>query len=184
MRTCTTCSHPQRKSIDARIVDKEPYRNIAKRFGINHVSLTRHGRNHVQPFINDIEQQANAAVLVRVMAYRDEVNLPLPEKSKHIENKLWADYDAIDDPVQRMAIVREINKQQKEQAMLAGDYTSPKENPTTAAVFAKWVDEVRHLATPGLSAIEFIAQCDAIGKGYPVLVERVKDGSIEIAGVQ
>ncbi len=69
-------------------------------------------------------------------------------------------------------------------AKMGGDYTKERENPTTAAVFAKWVDEVRHLATPGLSAIEFIAQCDAIGKGYPVLVERVKDGSIEIAGVQ
>lgn len=130
-RVCTICGHPERKEIDGLIADKQSYRSIASRFGVTHTSVTRHGKNHVEPQIDSIEAQANAVVLERVMSYRDEVNLPLPEKSKYIENKLWTDYYAVIDPVQRMAIVREINKQQAEQAKLGGDYTKERENPDT-----------------------------------------------------
>lgn len=127
-RTCTICAHPERKSIDARIANKEPYLRIAKRFGLNDVTVRSHAQKHVLPVIEDIEIQANAAVLERVMSYRDEVNLPLPEKSKAIEDKLWAEFEAAD-PKDRMPIVREINKQQIEQAKLSGAYVNPATNP-------------------------------------------------------
>lgn len=132
-RACTICSHPDRKSIDARIANKEPYLRIATRFGLNDKTVGTHARAHVKPIIDNIELQANAAVLARVMTYRDEVNLPLPEKSKHIENKLWADYEAVTDPVNRMAIVREIQKQQAEQAKLSGAYIDAKQHPDDVA---------------------------------------------------
>lgn len=140
-RVCTICSHPDRKTIDARIADKDPYRNIAKRFGLNHVTVTRHGANHVKPILDSIELQANAAVLKRVMAYRDEVNLPLSEKSKYVENKLWADYEVADKIVDRMAVMREIQKQQAEQAKLAGAYTQDKVNPPDNLTIARKVFE-------------------------------------------
>ena len=93
--------------------------------------------------IDNIELQANAAVLERVMAYRDEVNLPLPEKSKYIENKLWDDYWTLDKPVERMAVMREIAKQQQEQAKLAGAYIKDADNPADLKSVARTITEFR-----------------------------------------
>jgi RPA family protein len=87
--------------------------------------------------MDSIEQQANAAVLARVMAYRDEVNLPLPEKAKHVENKLWADYEAAESTSDRMAVIREIQKQQAEQAKLTGAYIKDASNPADAKTMAE-----------------------------------------------
>ena len=115
------------------IVNREPYLKIAKKFGLNHVSVNAHGKAHVLPFVESIELQANAIVLERVMAYRDEVNLPLPEKSKFIENKLWGDYYATDRVQDRIAIAKAINQQQQEQARLAGAYLQDKQHPADRA---------------------------------------------------
>jgi len=142
-RACTICSHPDRKTIDARIANKEPYLRIAKRFGLNDVTVRSHAKKHVNPVIDNIELQANAAVLERVMAYRDEVNLPLPEKSKYIENKLWDDYWMLEKPVERMAVMREIAKQQQEQAKLAGAYIKDADNPADLKSVARTVAEFR-----------------------------------------
>ncbi len=140
-RVCTICSHPERKQIDARIVDREPYLKIAERFGLNHVTVNAHGTKHVMPTVDSIEQQANVAVLKRVMAYKDEVNLPLPEKSKYIENKLWLDYDAATKLVDRLAVMREIQKQQAEQAKLTGAYIKDAANPSDDKALAKALAE-------------------------------------------
>jgi len=121
-RTCTICNHSERKIIDAMVVNKDPYLRIAEKFKLNANTVTSHGKKHVLPFIDSIELQAQAAVLERVMQYRDEVNLPLPEKSKYVENKLWADYYDAETLIERMAVMREINKQQIEQAKLASAY--------------------------------------------------------------
>jgi RPA family protein len=138
-RACTICAHADRKIIDAMIANKEPYLRIATKFGLNDKTVSTHGKNHVLPFMDSVELQAQAAVLSRVMEYRDEVNLPLPEKSKYIENRLWDDYFAVDDPVAKMAVVREIAKQQQEQAKLAGAYIKEKENPATEQAVAERV---------------------------------------------
>ena len=114
------------------ITNREPYLRIAEKFGLNANTVTAHGKKHVLPFAESIELQANAAVLARVMAYRDEVNLPLPEKAKHIENRLWADYDIAENIPERMAVMREIQKQQVEQAKLAGAYIKDAPNPADA----------------------------------------------------
>jgi len=157
-RVCTICSHPDRKIIDAMITNKEPYLRIAKKFGLNDVTVRSHAKNHVEPLIDSIELQANAAVLARVMAYRDEVNLPLPEKAKHIENKLWADYDASESISERMAVMREIQKQQVEQAKLAGAYIKDAANP--ADVQAQVKQFVSEATKHGIS------EQDAYAKAY------------------
>lgn len=119
---CKTCQHPERAVIDAMIADKIPFLQIAEKFGLHHRSVNTHGKKCVEPFIEQVEKQAQAAVLARVMKYRDEVNLPLPEKSRYIEDKLWTEFESAGEVAERMTIVREINKQQVEQAKLSGAY--------------------------------------------------------------
>lgn len=154
-RACTICFHPERKLIDAMIADKQPYLRIATKFKLNDKTIKAHAVKHVLPFSDNIELQANAAVLARVMTYRDVVNLPLPEKSKRIENTLWDDYYALDDHVDRMSVMREINKQQAEQAKLAGAYTNPKTNPADIAEITR--AQTAALSAKGYTAIEIQA---------------------------
>jgi len=46
-RTCTICSHPDRRAIEKALVDGEPFRNIAKRTGTSPAALTRHKSDHL-----------------------------------------------------------------------------------------------------------------------------------------
>lgn len=149
-RTCTICAHPERNIIDAMIASKESFLQIATRFNLNNKTVTTHGHNCVEPFLNSIELQAQAAVLQRVMAYRDAVNLPLPEKSKYVENELWADFELADKVQDRVAIAKAIAMQQQEQAKLAGAYIKDAPNP-------KGIDQIVAAFTDRLKA-----------KGYPV----------------
>ena len=41
-RPCTACRHPQREEIDRALVNGEPFRNIAKRFGTSSTAVFRH----------------------------------------------------------------------------------------------------------------------------------------------
>lgn len=129
-RACTICAHPERKKIDASIADKIPFLQIATKYGLNQRTVNTHGKNHVQPFIDQVEKAVQAVVMERVLAYRDQVNLPLPEKSKFVEDKLWASLDEAETIVEQMAVVREIQKQQAEQAKLAGAYQQDAKNKT------------------------------------------------------
>ena len=144
-RACTICNHKDRKTIDAMIANCDPYLQIATKFKLNQRTVNTHGKNHVKPFLDSIELQASAAVLERVMSYRDEVNLPLPEKAKYVENKLWADYEAADKVGDRMTVIREIQKQQAEQAKLTGAYIDAKKNPADVSVYVetirKWQED-------------------------------------------
>lgn len=135
-RACTICAHNERNVIDALIADRQPYLQIASKFGLNQRTVNTHGKNHVLPFIADVERQAQVEILKRVQKYRDAVNMPLPEKSKYIEDKLWQEYDLIDDGVQKMVVMREINKQQAEQAKLTGAYIKEAANPTDVTSIA------------------------------------------------
>ncbi len=155
-RSCTICNHPERKFIDASIANKEPYLRIATRFALNDKTVGTHAKNHVRPFMSSVERQAEAAVLARVMQYRDEVNLPLAEKSKFIENKLWGLYDAADKVIDRVAVVKAIQQQQAEQARLAGAYIKDAPNESDVAIVLKgykmWLKEMPH-ATEGEKAL-------------------------------
>ena len=141
--TCKTCRHPERKAIDAMIANREPYLKIAEKYGLNHVSVNAHGKNHVLPAIEEAEHLVQEAVIARVASYRDEVNLPLPEKSKYIENKLWADYSELDKALDRMVVMREIVKQQQEQAKLTGAYIKDADNPADLSTLADVVKRYR-----------------------------------------
>jgi hypothetical protein len=46
-RTCTVCSHDEAHAINVGLVAREPYRNIAKRYGLSVASLQRHAQEHI-----------------------------------------------------------------------------------------------------------------------------------------
>ena len=160
--TCKTCQHPERAVIDAMIADKIPFLQIAAKFGLNQRSVNTHGKKHVEPFIEQVERQAQAAVLARVMKYRDEVNLPLPEKSKYVEDKLWNEYEQSPDPATRVAVIKAIREQQQEQAKLTGAYqqSRPPDEAIAGMVRAYAVIQKEFVAREGRepSSIE----CEAI----------------------
>jgi hypothetical protein len=47
--TCTVCSHPKRKAIEAAHIAGEPLRQIAARFGRSRDSVHRHVKSHLLP---------------------------------------------------------------------------------------------------------------------------------------
>lgn len=46
-RVCTICTHPKRVAIDRALLQGDPFRNIAERFGTSTTSLTRHKADHL-----------------------------------------------------------------------------------------------------------------------------------------
>lgn len=46
---CTVCDHGDRASIELGIANKVPIRVLAKRYGIHHDAVHRHGKNHMRP---------------------------------------------------------------------------------------------------------------------------------------
>jgi len=144
-RVCTICSDPRRSEIDAMIADKIPFLQIATKFGLNQKTVNTHGTHHVQPYLDKIEREAQAAALDRVLAYRDQVNLPLAEKSKFVEDRLWATLERAQTISEQMLIVREINKQQVEQAKLSGAYQKEGQNQNdldrVAKAYRKFLDD-------------------------------------------
>lgn len=49
-RTCSVCTHEQRSEIDTALLEGEPYRHIAARFGTSTAALQRH-KEHLPRFI-------------------------------------------------------------------------------------------------------------------------------------
>jgi hypothetical protein len=47
MKTCSTCSHPQRADIDVALIHGTPLRNIARQYGTSLGALHRHKRAHL-----------------------------------------------------------------------------------------------------------------------------------------
>lgn len=140
-RTCTICRRDDRQVIDGMIANHIPYLEIAGKLGLNHRTVNAHGKKHVLPFIDSVERRAEAVVLERVMRYRDQVNLPLKEKSKYIENLLWDDYYAAKTTQDRVAVIRTITPQQGEQARLAGAYRKDAPNESDMQVVVKGLRE-------------------------------------------
>lgn len=47
-RTCTVCAHPERAAIDrALVVDRDPYRDVAGRYGLTRSAIMRHKADHL-----------------------------------------------------------------------------------------------------------------------------------------
>jgi hypothetical protein len=65
-RTCTVCAHPERVAIDKALVNGEPTRAIAGRYGLARTSLQRHQEDH-------IPQKLSRATEARAVAQADDL---------------------------------------------------------------------------------------------------------------
>lgn len=66
-RTCSICTHERREAIDRAIVDVEPYRSIAERFGVSIGAIARHKAGHLPSTLakaREAEEVARADDLV------------------------------------------------------------------------------------------------------------------------
>jgi hypothetical protein len=46
-RVCTICKHPKREEIEAAIIDRASFRDIAERFGTSKTAVFRHSGEHL-----------------------------------------------------------------------------------------------------------------------------------------
>jgi hypothetical protein len=56
-RTCTICTHKQRRDIDAALLNETPYRHIASRFGTSTGALQRHPKHLPKQLVKAQEQE-------------------------------------------------------------------------------------------------------------------------------
>ncbi len=46
-RTCSICTHDEAHAINVALVQRDPYRSIAKHYGLSQASLSRHAQDHI-----------------------------------------------------------------------------------------------------------------------------------------
>ncbi len=80
---CSICRHPKKAAIDAALLNGEPLRTIAKRFGTSNSAVFRHGRDHIQVALvkaKEAEEQVEAGNLFeRLRAINHETQAILRE---------------------------------------------------------------------------------------------------------
>jgi hypothetical protein len=60
-RVCTVCAHDERHSINVALVQREPYRAIARRYGLGRDALARHAREHLPKLLVKSSRAVEAA---------------------------------------------------------------------------------------------------------------------------
>jgi hypothetical protein len=60
-RVCSICGHPERAAIDKALVDGEPFRHIAARFGTSTTALQRHKAEHLPAALVKAQEAAEVA---------------------------------------------------------------------------------------------------------------------------
>ena len=74
-RTCTICQHEKRNEIDAALIDRRPFRDIARQFGPSKDALVRHHDNHLPAALIKAKDAADVAhaytILGQVQTLRD-----------------------------------------------------------------------------------------------------------------
>jgi len=71
-RTCLTCAHPQRDSIDAALIGNQPLAVIGRQFSLGYDTLRRH-REHIAPAVLAVEQQRELTTREQLRLYTSTV---------------------------------------------------------------------------------------------------------------
>src|SRR5215217_4057626 len=67
-RTCTICAHDEAHSINVALIQREPYRHIASRFGLTTAALQRHSREHIPQLLVKARQGVEVSDAERLAA--------------------------------------------------------------------------------------------------------------------
>src|SRR5215212_654344 len=70
-RRCTVCAHDESRQIDVALIQREPYRHIATRFGVSTGALQRHSREHIPRLLLRAREATEAADAERLRAELD-----------------------------------------------------------------------------------------------------------------
>ena len=60
-RTCTVCAHDEAHAINVALVAREPYRDIARRYGVGKDALKRHSGEHIPELLVKAKQAVDSA---------------------------------------------------------------------------------------------------------------------------
>ena len=67
-RTCTVCTHAQRRAIDRALVLQIPFRNIAQQYDLSPDAVYRHGRDHLPALLATAQEAEDAAAADDLLA--------------------------------------------------------------------------------------------------------------------
>ena len=60
-RSCTVCRHDEAHLINVALVQRDPYRNIAERYGLSVGSLSRHAKDHLPGLLAEAKRAVEVA---------------------------------------------------------------------------------------------------------------------------
>ena len=95
-RKCTICTHPECHAIDVSLVHREPYRAIARQYGVSKDALSRHTQEHLPELLaraKDAVEVAEADSLldrVETLYRRTEAILEVAESNSEWSTALAA----------------------------------------------------------------------------------------------
>jgi uncharacterized membrane protein YccC len=131
-RICTVCTHDERRAINAALVGREPYRNIAKRFGgFSPAALTRHTKNCMPRIVEagldamDQRERKEAEEALDTVRQLRAIN--------HVCFSILNEARTIGAPATALQAIDRIHRQIELQAKLIGDLQQ--EGTTTNYVF-------------------------------------------------
>src|SRR5215212_3113169 len=130
---CSVCTHADAVLINAALVARQPYRHIAKRFGVSLAALSRHAKNCMPAIIDagldamderERRETAEALDTVRQLRTINSVSLSILSDAREPDTALRA--------------IDRIQKQIELQAKLIGDLQQ--EGTTSILISAEWLE--------------------------------------------
>lgn len=118
MRTCTICKHKKRTFIEAALAVGESFRHVAERFHVSTSALVRHKQQHMQPIVEQVQQERQEATKQVLSSALDRVkrDTGLIDEALGV---VWK--DGSKDVEQLIPVLRESRHQNRLFAMLTGE---------------------------------------------------------------
>jgi hypothetical protein len=69
-RRCTVCDHPESRGIDETLVGGEPYRSVAKRFGLSESAVYCHKTEHLPGYLLKVRVVEEEHFRLKAWAFR------------------------------------------------------------------------------------------------------------------
>lgn len=161
---CKACSDPRVKEINAAIVSNQPIRAIAIQFGIGRGPLTNHANKHVKSLIKKAQAEIEKAVVKKALSFREEINYPVIDKIKLLQDRIVADLEATAQ-ADRVPLYRELRGALQEEAKLCGLYQENREND---AKVKKALDDIKaYLKEQDAVDREAVITAFATGRNIP-----------------
>ncbi len=73
-RTCTVCRHPDRPAIDMALINRRPFRDIARHFGVSKDATVRHFDDHLPATLAKAKEAEDVAHAIDVVGQLRAIN--------------------------------------------------------------------------------------------------------------